>query len=92
MLPVDKNLTRVGLIEPVQDAHQRRFTRAVFPNDTVDRARHHADGNVFIGLDRPEGLGNSDKFDGGRGFGHSTAPVPTNPGIMVSLPSALSEK
>ena len=39
----DKDFALVGFVKPVKDRHQRRFARAVFADDPVDRAGHDAD-------------------------------------------------
>ncbi len=61
---LDEDLARVGLVEAVEDRHEGRLARAVLADDAVDRARHDADGNVLVGLDRAEGLGNAFQFNG----------------------------
>ena len=66
----DEDLARVGLVEAVEDRHQRRFAGAVLADDAVDRARHDADGDIFVGLYRAEGLGDALEFDRGGGIGH----------------------
>jgi hypothetical protein len=63
-LAVDEDLARIGLVEAVQDRHQRRLARAVFADDAVDRALRHRDVDVLVRLDRTEGLGNARQFDG----------------------------
>ena len=35
---VDPNLAGIGLVEAVEDRHQRRFAGAVFADDAVDEA------------------------------------------------------
>ena len=59
----DKDVAFVGFVESVKDRHQRRFARAVFPDDPMDRAGHNADRDVFIGLYRTKGLGNAFQLD-----------------------------
>ena len=54
----------VGLVKAVEDRHQRRFARAVLADDAVDRAGHHADRDVLVGLHGAEGLGNALEFNG----------------------------
>ena len=53
-LAVDEDLAFVGLIEAVEDRHQRRFPRAILADNAVNRAGHDPDRDVFVGLNRPE--------------------------------------
>ena len=45
---IDQNFTAIGLIIAVEDAHQGRFTGAIFADNAVDRA--FIDGQVDIGV------------------------------------------
>jgi hypothetical protein len=62
-LAADQDFARIGLVEPVENRHQRGFSRAVFPDDAVDRAALNPDRNILVGLYRPECLGNTPQFD-----------------------------
>jgi hypothetical protein len=53
---IDQNLSGIGAVEPVKDGHQRRFARAIFAHNPVDRAAPHADGDVLVGLHRAKCL------------------------------------
>jgi hypothetical protein len=44
-LTVQQNLAGVGLIQPVQNLHQRALARAVFAQQRVDFARAHVEIN-----------------------------------------------
>ena len=59
----DIDVAFVSFVESVKDRHQRRFARAVFPDDPMDRAGHDADRDVFIGLYRTKGLGDAFQLD-----------------------------
>ncbi len=63
-LAVDEDLARIGLVESVEDRHQRRLAGTVLADDAVDRALRHLDRNVLVGLDGAEGFRNSAKLDG----------------------------
>jgi hypothetical protein len=74
LLAVDEDLALIGLVETVEDRHQRRFAGAVFAHDTVDRALGDGHGDVLVGLHRAEGLGDALQFDGWHGCGHLSSP------------------
>ena len=38
-LAIDQNLAAIGGVETISDAHRRRFSRAVFTGDRVNRSR-----------------------------------------------------
>ena len=63
-LAVDEDLTGIGLVEAVQDRHQRGLARPVFADDPVDRALGHRDVDVLVRLNRTKGLGDALQFDG----------------------------
>ena len=66
----DENLACVGFVKTVEDAHQGGFACAVLADDPVDRAGHHADRDVLVGLHRAKGLGYAFEFNrGGNGGG-----------------------
>ena len=75
-LAIDADLAAIGLIEPVEDRHQRGLARAVLADDAVDRARPDLQRNVLVGLDRPERLGNAGQLDRRRSPTLSHAIVP----------------
>ena len=66
-LPRDEDLARVGLVEPVQDVHQRRLPGAVLTEERVHLAAREIEADVVVGeharelLDDPAHL-----EDGGR--------------------------
>ena len=68
---VDADLARVGVVEAVEDRHQRRLAGAVLADDAVDRPLLDPEVDVLVGLDRPEALGDADELDG-RGRPRST--------------------
>ena len=65
-LPVDEDLARVGLVEAVEDRHQRRLAGAVLADDAVDRAARDGEVDVLVGVDRAEALVDADELDGER--------------------------
>ncbi len=62
-LAADADLAAVGLVEAVEDRHQRRLAGAVLADDAVDRAAGNLEVNVAIGVDRAEALVDADEFD-----------------------------
>ncbi len=93
-LAADDDLARIGAVEAVEDRHQRRFSRAVLADDPVDRARHDADRDVLVGLDRPEGLRYPAQLDGrcrGGGGGIGMPPRQTREGHLRPCPSGASQ-
>ena len=65
LLPTDEDLARIGLVEPIEDRHQRGFARAILADDAMDRAGHDADRNVLVGLHGPKRLGDAAQLDRG---------------------------
>ena len=65
-LAVDANFAGVGLVEAVEDRHQRRFAGAVFADDAMNDAALDAQIDVVVGVNRAESLIDADEFDGGR--------------------------
>ena len=63
-LTVDPDLAGVGVVEAVEDRHQRRFAGAVLADDAVDGAAAHREMDVAVGLHRPEALRDADQLDG----------------------------
>jgi hypothetical protein len=80
-LAVDQDLARIGLVEAVEDRHQRRLAGAVLADDAVDRALADADVDVLVGLDRAERLGDAAKLDGGNG---GVPAVPLSPSALIA--------
>src|SRR3546814_15506524 len=50
--PVDEDLAAVGLVEAVEDAHQRRLAGAVLADDAVDGSGLPRPADVAVRLDR----------------------------------------
>ena len=63
LLAVDEYFPFVGFVKPIQNGHQRGFARAVFPDNTVDRAGHDPDGNILVRLHRAKSLGDAAQFN-----------------------------
>ena len=55
-LAADADLAAVGLVEAVEDRHQRRLAGAVLADDAVDGAALDFQIDVAIGADRAEAL------------------------------------
>ena len=72
-IAVDADLAAVGLIEAVEDRHQRRLAGAVLADDAVDRALGDGQIDILVGVDRPEALVDAHEFDGRR-LAHNAAP------------------
>ena len=71
-LAADPDLAAVGLVEAVEDRHQRRFAGAVLADDAVDRAALDFQMDVTVGMDRAEALVDADKLD--CSFRHTEVP------------------
>ena len=96
-LAVDADLAGVGLVEAVENRHQRRFSGPVLADDAVDDAALDDEIDVIVGVNRAEALVDADQFDGGRGFiglgGHAAlsspgtrfGAAPRRPGHPLSL-------
>ena len=67
-LAVDADFARVGLVEAVENRHQRRFSGAVLADDAVNDPALDDQIDVVVGVNRAEALVDADQFDGGRGF------------------------
>ena len=67
-LAVDADFAGVGLVEAVENRHQRRFSGAVLADDAVNDAAFDDEIDVIVGVNRAEALVDADQFDGGRGF------------------------
>ena len=63
LLAADFDLAAVGLIEAVEDRHQRRFAGAVLADDAADRAALDDQIDVAIGPDSAETLVDPDELD-----------------------------
>ena len=57
-LPIDADLTAVGVIEPGQDVHQGAFPRAVFAEQGMDFPGADAERHIIEGNDPGKGLAN----------------------------------
>ena len=56
LLAVDQDLAAVGLVEAVEDVHQRRLAGAVLADDAVDRAGRDDEVDRPVGVDGAEPL------------------------------------
>src|SRR3546814_11939782 len=63
---LDEDLAAVGLVEAVEDAHQRRLAGAVLADDAVDGSGLHRQADVAVRLHRAEGLADVAQLDGQR--------------------------
>ena len=66
-LAIDADFAGVGLVEAVEDRHQRRLAGAVLADDAVNDAAFDAEIDVLVGVNGAEALVDADEFDGGRG-------------------------
>ena len=86
-LAVDPDLAGVGLVEAVEDRHQRRLAGAVLADDAVDDAALDDEIDVIVGVNRAEALVDADQLDGGRGsagLGGHALPLTA---MSIGLPS-----
>ena len=60
-------LARLGLVQAEQHAHQRGFAGAVFAQQRVDLSLFQLEGDIVVGLDAGELLGNVKHLDHIRG-------------------------
>ena len=67
-LAVDADLAGVGLVEAIEDRHQRRLAGPVLADDAVNDALGDLEVHVLVGVNGPETLIDANQFDGG-GFG-----------------------
>ena len=70
-LALDLDLARIGLVEAVEDGHQRALAGAVFTDDAVHSAGGHAQLHVAVGLHGAEALvdvAHLDRRGGGGGW------------------------
>ena len=61
--PIHQNRAAIGFVKAIEDAHQGRFSGAVFADDTVNGARWNRQVYVPVGFDRAEGLADALQFD-----------------------------
>ena len=71
-LAADADLAAVGLVEAVEDRHQRRLAGAVLADDAVDRAALDFEVDVAVGMDRAKALVDADQLD--CSFRHAEVP------------------
>jgi hypothetical protein len=74
---VDRDRAPVGLVEAVQDGHQRALARAVLAHDAVDGALGHHQVDRPVGLHRAEALVDAAHLDGRRRHRRSRHPKQT---------------
>ena len=70
-LAADADLAAIGLVEAVDDRHQRRLAGAVLPDDAVNGAAFHPKIDGLVGSDGTETLVDADQFD--RRFSHGAS-------------------
>ncbi len=63
-LAVDRDAAAVGLVEAVEDRHQRALAGAVLADDAVHRAGRHRQVDIAVGLHRAEALADAAHLDG----------------------------
>jgi len=62
LLAADKDFAGIGLIQSVEDVHQRRFAGAVFAQQGVDFPLFQRQVNVVVGEHAGEGFGDPAEF------------------------------
>ena len=65
-LPVQQDLSFVGLMKPVEDVHQRRLARAVLPEQRVDLSTAQLEVHRVVRDQGPEPLGDPPELERGR--------------------------
>ena len=83
LLAVDPDDPPIGLVEAVEDVHQRRLAGAVLADDAVDRAGGDPQIDAPVGVDRPEALVDADQLDRRRPLAAAARPAPV--GAAASL-------
>ena len=64
VLAIDDDIALVGLVEAVEDRHQRRFTGAVFTDNAVDGALADGQVDILVGMDKAEALVDTTQLNG----------------------------
>src|SRR6266567_1050888 len=64
-LAVDQNLAAIGGVETVSDAHRRRFSRAVFTDDRMNRSRRDFEAHPVIRQNGAEAFRDVSQLDHG---------------------------
>ena len=87
-LAVDADRAGIGMVEAVEDRHQRRLAGAVLADDPVDRPLGDREVDVLVGVNRAEALVDADQLDGGRRRlrrgAHRTSSMPNGPAATRS--------
>ncbi len=82
LVPVDQDLTLVGRIQPVEDAHQRCFTGSVFAQQSVNLAGRQLKIDLIVGHYRPKPFGDTSHLNDVHGVlvrgGGEDPPPPAN--------------
>ncbi len=74
-LPIDQDLTGIGLREPVGDAHDRGLAGPVLAEQRVDLAATDVEVDAVVGDEVPEPLADAAQLQGRRAVGHATGPA-----------------
>ncbi len=75
-LAVEQDLALVGLVEPVEDVHQRRLARAVLTQQRVDLPALQLEVDRIVRDQRAEALGDPAQLEGGGRPGHRCPSYP----------------
>jgi hypothetical protein len=66
-LAAEEDLALVGLVEPVEDVHERGFPRAVLPEQGVHLTATQVEVDAVVRGERAEALGDALQLEGERG-------------------------
>jgi hypothetical protein len=66
-LAAQADLALVGLVQPVEDVHERGLPRAVLPEQGVYLAPAHVEIDIVVRDERAEALGDALQLEGERG-------------------------
>ena len=70
LLAVDEDLARVGMVEPVEDVHQRRLAGAVLAEQRVHLAGQQVEVDPVVREHAGEALRDLSELENRRGVGH----------------------
>ena len=87
--PSEADLALVGLVEPVEDVHERRLARAVLPEQGVHLALAQVEVDAVVRDQRAEALGDALELEGAGWRWRSGRYCDRCRGCRVSLPEAI---
>ena len=78
-LPVESNLSGIGLHDAIDHLHQRRLACAILPEQRMDFPGRHGKADIVIGKHARKGLGDAFQIQTARRpVTHSSPPLPSS--------------